>query len=95
MNEYIRKQHQWICSLAVHVSVYTGIVKSREWMAWVNHAAGIGVNEQLGYGLAGWWYWIQDHSFCKLLMTGLSSPHMYRISEIGKQKIRTTQGNKF
>ncbi|PGH27598.1 hypothetical protein AJ80_00611 [Polytolypa hystricis UAMH7299] len=86
MNSHVDEHHEWVCSLAARGSVYPGIVKAPGWMKWVNDAAGTGVNEYLGYGLAGWWYWCRNFAFCRMLMTGLSSPHVYRLFETGKRK---------
>lgn len=54
-------------------------------MKWANDAAGTGVNEYLGYGLKGWWFWLTNMRLCNVLMGGVYSPHLYRVFE-GKRR---------
>jgi hypothetical protein len=45
----------------------------------LNDAAGVGVNEYFRLGIRGWLYYLKDMSFCSMLMTGVDSPHVYRL----------------
>lgn len=85
MERAVDAHHDWVCSLAQRATVYPGIVKPGPWMTWVNDAAGTGVNEMLGYGMAGWKFWWREKNFCRMLMDGICSPHIYRLFD-GKRK---------
>ncbi|KAF2257729.1 hypothetical protein CC78DRAFT_538321 [Lojkania enalia] len=85
MERAVDTHHDWVCSLAQRATVYPGIVKPGPWMTWVNDAAGTGVNEMLGYGIAGWTFWWREKGFCEKLMDGICSPHIYRLFD-GKRK---------
>ncbi|KAF2460027.1 flavin monooxygenase-like protein [Lineolata rhizophorae] len=85
MEAAVDAHHEWVCGLARRGSVYPGIVKPQEWMRWVNEAAGTGVDEYLGYGWKGWAFWAREPRFCNLLMTGIYSPHVFRVFD-GKKK---------
>ena len=67
-------------------SVIPGWVDGDEWMAWADDVAGTGVLPRLGYGPAGWAFWLRDRRLCGLLMDGISSPHVYRLFETGKRR---------
>ncbi|WYZ46684.1 hypothetical protein EsH8_IX_000909 [Colletotrichum jinshuiense] len=81
----VDKHHAWICDLARQNTVHPQIVNAHEWSAWADRTAGTGVDKYLGWGWEGWKYWLQDRSFCNLLMGGVYSPHIYRYFE-GKRK---------
>ena len=49
------------------------------WRAFLQSAAGTGVNEKLGYGWEGWNFWWNERELCNLLMTGVDSPHVQRL----------------
>jgi dimethylaniline monooxygenase (N-oxide forming) len=85
MAKTVDEHHKWVCGLAQRGSVYPGIVKPGPWMTWVNDTAGTGVNDMLGYGIAGWSFWYREREFCKILMDGIYSPHIYRLFD-GKRK---------
>jgi dimethylaniline monooxygenase (N-oxide forming) len=57
-----------------------------EWMAWAEKTAGTGVGAHLGYGYAGWSFWIQDRHLCRILMDGIPSPHVCRHFETGRRR---------
>lgn len=61
------------------------VVRASDWMDWVNEVAGTNLGQNLGYGLAGWKFWLSDRKFCNMLMDGLLSPHAYRLFA-GKRK---------
>lgn len=54
-------------------------------MTWLHDAAGTGVNEKLGYGWKGWWYWLVRNGECRDLMNGVNSPYIWRLFE-GRRK---------
>jgi dimethylaniline monooxygenase (N-oxide forming) len=85
MNRAVDEQHQWIASLATNGQVTPGLVKAADWLNWVEDAAGLGVKENLGYGVQGWTLWLTDRKFCNMLMDGLLLPFQYRLFE-GKRK---------
>ena len=85
MNTAIDKHHQWVASLAREGKVYAGIIDEGPWLHFLNDAAGTGVNENLGYGLRGWFFWLREPWFCNLLMTGVISSHVFRLFD-GRRK---------
>lgn len=85
MTEWVNAHHEYVSGLAIRGSVYPFIVKPCPWTHWVNDIAGTGVNENLGYGLQGWKYWLFNRYICRMLMTGSLSPHIYRLFD-GKRK---------
>jgi dimethylaniline monooxygenase (N-oxide forming) len=83
----IEKQHEWIADLAsIGYNVSPGNVEGGPWMDAMNELGGTGVNEHLGYGWKGWWFWIRNVRLCNLLMGGVWSPCIYRVFETGKRK---------
>ncbi|KAF4912184.1 Monooxygenase aurF [Colletotrichum viniferum] len=81
----IDRQHAWITALAKERNVMPVVVNGLEWTAWADRTAGTGVNEYLGWGWRGWKFWFQEPRFCRLLMGGIYSPHIYRYFD-GKRK---------
>ncbi|KAK9234245.1 flavin monooxygenase-like protein [Lipomyces kononenkoae] len=79
MHREIDAHHSWLCSLAKGETVYPGIIQEGPWMHWLHDAAGTGVNENLGYGFKGWFFWLRNPQFCNLLMGGLASVHVFRL----------------
>jgi dimethylaniline monooxygenase (N-oxide forming) len=45
----------------------------------MNELAGTGVDEYLGYGWKGWWFWVSERMFCNVLMGRLWSSCIYRV----------------
>jgi dimethylaniline monooxygenase (N-oxide forming) len=86
MEREVDRHHVWLTDLAARgFNVSPGNVDAGPWMRVMNELAGTGVNEYLGYGWRGWWFWMKDRRFCNLLMGGLWSPCIYRVFE-GKRK---------
>lgn len=85
MNREIDVHHAWLQKVAAPRVARSFTVKQGQWMTWLNEAAGTGVNQYLGYGWQGWWYWVNNRADCDLLMSGLDSPHVWRLFE-GKRK---------
>jgi dimethylaniline monooxygenase (N-oxide forming) len=79
MSAAVDEHHKWVISLAQRGSVFPGIMKSRDWMAWANEAAGTQVIDKLGFGQKGWLFWLKERKLCKTLMTGVFSPHVFRL----------------
>ena len=79
MNRDIDAHHTWARRIAGQGGTFPEIVNRGPWIKWLNDAAGTGVNENLGYGLQGWLYWLSELGFCSLLMTGVDSPHILRL----------------
>ncbi|KAH7383016.1 flavin monooxygenase-like protein [Cadophora sp. MPI-SDFR-AT-0126] len=86
MNAEIDKHHEWVRGLGKDDSVYTGIVRPGPWFAFLNSAAGTGVDEKLGYGWEGWKFWAKEPKMSGLLMRGVMTPFMYRVFDEGKRK---------
>jgi dimethylaniline monooxygenase (N-oxide forming) len=85
MNRDIDAHHAWVRRVAGQGGTFREIVNRGPWLSWLNDAAGTSVNENLGYGLQGWLYWLSDSNFCSLLMTGVDSPHILRLFD-GRRK---------
>jgi dimethylaniline monooxygenase (N-oxide forming) len=89
MNREIDAHHRWVNAvLSNEPAAAAKAVQEGKWRAWLNQVAGTGVNENLGYGLKGWWFWIQQPRFCNLLMGGVDSPHVMRLFEGRRKKWR-------
>ncbi|TPX08124.1 uncharacterized protein E0L32_010191 [Thyridium curvatum] len=86
MERAVDRQHEFVCGVAESGSAVPGWVRQHEWMAWANAAAGTGVDEYLGWTLAGWKFWYRDREFCRLLVDGIYTPHLFRVFETGKRK---------
>lgn len=62
-------------------------VQQGTWINFIQTAAGTNIEENLGYGsLQAWRYWLSNPRFCKLLMDGIWSPHVYRLFESDRRK---------
>lgn len=85
MNRAVDEQHEWIATLATQGQVTPGLVKAADWLDWVEETAGLGMKENLGYGIQGWYLWFTDRGFCNMLMDGLLLPLHYRLFS-GKRK---------
>jgi dimethylaniline monooxygenase (N-oxide forming) len=62
----------------------------------LNDAAGMGFNEDLGLGIQGWLYYLKDMSFCGMLMTGVDSLHCtgyFPNREVGLKRWSETRQN--
>ena len=60
MNRHVSEQHKYIAGLANNGPVTPGLVKGIDWMEWVNETAGLGIAENLSYGMKGWYFWLTD-----------------------------------
>jgi len=74
-----------MCGLAGRGTVFPGLVKAGQWMSWANEMAGMGVDEHLGYGWKGWWFWVTNMPFWNLLPEGTNPPYIYGLFD-GKRK---------
>jgi dimethylaniline monooxygenase (N-oxide forming) len=85
MNRAVDEHHAYVRKLAAKGPVVPGLVYAPDWMDWVEDAAGLGLKENLGYGIKGWWFWLRERKFCNVLMDGLLTPIHYRVFP-GKRK---------
>lgn len=86
MNKSVDLHHQWLAELAKSGPVMPGLVKGADWLEWAEDAAGLGLKKNLGYGPMGWYFWLTDKEFCKMMMDGLLLPFHYRLFDDGKRK---------
>lgn len=86
MQRCVDKHIAWTSEIASRGSLNPRWVHGPEWMAWAEEAAGLGVSSHLGYGVAGWRFWLGNQQFCESLMDGILSPHLYRLFEGGGRK---------
>jgi dimethylaniline monooxygenase (N-oxide forming) len=80
MNRTIDAHHAWVLRLATDGTM-ANLQQEGPWLRFLHDAAGTGCNENLGYGLRGWIFWATEPRFCNLLMTGVDSPHAWRLFE--------------
>ncbi|KAJ9145101.1 FAD/NAD(P)-binding domain-containing protein [Pleurostoma richardsiae] len=85
MERAVDRHHAWLCDIAREGNVFPGLVDWTDWMPWADRTAGTAVDENLGWGWKGWKFWLTNFRFCNLLMTGVYSPHVYRVFD-GKRK---------
>ncbi|KAF2623050.1 dimethylaniline monooxygenase 2, partial [Macroventuria anomochaeta] len=82
----VDEHHIWLAEQASRRSnVSPGMVDGGAWLKAIDGLAGTGVNEYLGYGWKGWWFWLSNMKLCNLLMGGVWSPHAHRLFD-GKRK---------
>ncbi|KAH7079957.1 dimethylaniline monooxygenase 2 [Paraphoma chrysanthemicola] len=82
----VEEHHAWVTDQAIRQSNFSpGNVDGGKWTQTMNDLGGTGVNEYLGYGWKGWWFWLSNMRFCRLLMDGIWTPHMLRVFD-GKRK---------
>ncbi|KAH7086264.1 dimethylaniline monooxygenase 2 [Paraphoma chrysanthemicola] len=82
----VEKHHAWVVDQASRQSNFSpGNVEAGNWTRTMNDLGGTGVNEFLGYGWKGWWFWARNMRFCHLLMDGIWTPHIFRVFD-GKRK---------
>lgn len=88
MEREVDGRHKWLLEMAMGKdgpTVLPGRMNAGSWLQWLHEVAGTGVNENLGYGWRGWLYWLKEFRFCKGLMSGVNSPHIWRLYE-GRRK---------
>ncbi|KAF2488672.1 FAD/NAD(P)-binding domain-containing protein [Lophium mytilinum] len=87
MNKEIDAHHRWVdMVLSKEPAAAPKVVQEGKWRAWLHAAAGTGVNENLGYGWKGWWFWVWQPRWCSLLMGGIDSPYIARLFERRRRK---------
>ena len=57
------------------------------WMKWLHDTAGTGFNEKLTYEWKAWWNWIWGFRYISNFMTGVNSPHLWRLFEGRRKKM--------
>lgn len=86
MERAVEEHHAWQAEQAGRrTSISPAMVNGGSWLRIMDDLAGTGVNEQLGYGWKGWWFWLSNRKMCNLLMGGVWSPHIHRYLD-GKRK---------
>ncbi|KAL6706391.1 hypothetical protein ACN47E_005497 [Coniothyrium glycines] len=86
MQAEVDRHHDWLGDHAQRsINVSPGTVDGGPWVKAMDNIAGTGTNEYLGYGWKGWWFWLTDNRFCRLVMGGIWSPHIHRVFDMGKR----------
>jgi len=89
---YTWYQNHILWSNAVRAASPTGrflslSVRNGPWLAWVQDVIGANVDENLGlFSAQGWTFWWREREFCKVLMDGVLSPHVFRLFESGGRR---------
>jgi dimethylaniline monooxygenase (N-oxide forming) len=87
MERAVDEHHVWLADQANRRSnVSPGMVDGGAWLRAMDDMAGTGVNEYLGYGWRGWWFWLSNMQLCNLLMGGVWSPHIHRYFDGTRRK---------
>lgn len=80
-------QNQMVISIAKEGEIFDpSIVNTTEWTIWADRAAGLGIQDRIGYGWKSWWLWLTDYRLYKTLLDGKFVPQVYRIFDEGKRK---------
>lgn len=85
MERWMNRQEQRMSGLAQRGTVIPAAVPAREWLVWADATAGTGVEDHLGWGWKGWWFWITDRKLWGMLMDGPVTSAAWRLFE-GKRK---------
>jgi dimethylaniline monooxygenase (N-oxide forming) len=85
MNLQIDRHHAWLTTLVERETVASDFVQEGDWLYWCHDTAGTGINEYLGYRLAGWDFWARERRLSNLLMGGVETPFALRLFD-GKRK---------
>lgn len=85
MNQEIAKHHSVVREMAAReVAHPTGgamekFVDEASFRHFLHDMAKTRVNQMLGYGWEGWNFWWREPQLCSVLLTGIESPHLYRL----------------
>jgi dimethylaniline monooxygenase (N-oxide forming) len=85
MEKQIVEHHAWLIQLVKREAVASDFVREESWLKWCHDAAGTGVNENFGYRVSGWKFWLSDMSLSNVLMVGVETPFALRLFD-GKRK---------
>ncbi len=58
--------------------IYNELVPA-PFLVWWYEAAGTGVNENIKYGLCGWWFWLTNRNLYNTLINSLPCPQIWRL----------------
>lgn len=87
MERAIDAHHEWVASRwRLDNQINTSMVKNYEFQGFLHDAAGTGMHENLGWGLAGWRFWWRDRELSRLMCHGVETAHAFRVFETGKRR---------
>lgn len=90
MEHWYAKHVSWVASieaLSPKGHFVKNTVQGGPWLEFVEAAAGTNVAKNLDYtSLQAWWTWLSDPSFMSLMMSGVYSPHFYRLFASDRRK---------
>lgn len=86
MERWADAQERRIVDLAQRGSPVPASVPQREWLAWADRTAGMGVFDRLGWGRKGWEFWWRDREMWTLIMDGVLTSAVWRLFDEGKRK---------
>jgi dimethylaniline monooxygenase (N-oxide forming) len=87
MEKDVQKHHEWLSDQASRgFNVSPALVVAGPWTRTMDDLGGTGINEYLGYGWKGWWFWCTNMCLCNQLMAGIWTTHVYRVFEGKKRK---------
>lgn len=87
MVKAVDEHHVWVTEQVKRRSnVSPGMVDGGTWLHAFDELAGTGINEYLGWGWRGWWFWLTNMRLCNMLVGGIWSPHTHRFFEGKREK---------
>ncbi|KAK7432321.1 hypothetical protein QQZ08_001269 [Neonectria magnoliae] len=85
MERWMELQEKRISSLAQRGTVIPASVPARDWLVWADKTAGMGVEENMGWGWRGWLFWLKERRLWNMLMDGPQTAAVWRLFD-GKRK---------
>ncbi|KAH8169381.1 flavin-binding monooxygenase-like domain-containing protein [Sarocladium implicatum] len=89
MEQQIQNHASWFtrqCRENAPILQLDGLVEPRPWNEFILKAAGVGLNEHLGWSMAGIKFSLLNPKLYLLMAYGVCTPHLYRYFETGKRK---------
>lgn len=89
MEQQIQDHAEWFtrqCRNNAPIWQLNGLVEPRPWNQFMHKAAGIGLNEHLGWTIAGVKFSLLNPKLYLQMAYGVNTPHLYRYFETGKRK---------
>ncbi|TEA14406.1 Monooxygenase aurF [Colletotrichum sidae] len=87
MHRHTAAHQTWLWKrLRAFPSIPLGLVQAHTLFRFIQHKAGTGMYEYMGWGWRRWSFWWQDRALYRLVAWGANTPFMYRLFETGKRR---------